>query len=84
MSIIIFVLSRSIRRIIFFSLVKPNVNDKGEKEMEVIAASQALQIAGRAGRFGTQFEKVRGKQVVLVRGLAREASSGSARWRLAC
>lgn len=43
-------LSRSIKRIIFNSLVKPNVNEKGEKQMETISTSQALQIAGRAGR----------------------------------
>lgn len=45
-----FSLSRSIKRIIFNSLVKPNVNEKGEKQMETISTSQALQIAGRAGR----------------------------------
>ncbi|MEQ2199883.1 hypothetical protein XENOCAPTIV_015574, partial [Xenoophorus captivus] len=39
-----------IKRIIFNSLVKPNVNEKGEKQMETISTSQALQIAGRAGR----------------------------------
>lgn len=43
-------LYRSIKRIIFNSLVKPNVNEKGEKHMEPISTSQALQIAGRAGR----------------------------------
>lgn len=41
---------RSIRRIIFNSLKKPNVNEKGEKHMEIISTSQALQISGRAGR----------------------------------
>lgn len=34
------------------------MNDKGEKEMDTLPVSQALQIAGRAGRYGTQFEKV--------------------------
>lgn len=34
------------------------MNENGEKEMDVISVSQALQIAGRAGRFGTQFDKV--------------------------
>lgn len=34
------------------------MNEKGEKEMDIISVSQALQIAGRAGRFGTQFDKV--------------------------
>ena len=45
--------SRSIRRIIFNTLVKPNINEKGEKQMETISTSQALQIAGRAGRSDT-------------------------------
>lgn len=48
--------NRSIRRIIFYSLVKPTVNEKGEREIDVISVSSALQIAGRAGRFGTQWE----------------------------
>lgn len=34
------------------------MNEKGEKEMDTISVSQALQIAGRAGRYGTQYEKV--------------------------
>jgi ATP-dependent RNA helicase SUPV3L1/SUV3 len=37
-------------------LIKPTVNEKGEKEMDTISVSQALQIAGRAGRYGTQWE----------------------------
>lgn len=41
---------RSIRRIIFYSLIKPIMNEKGEKEMDTISVSAALQIAGRAGR----------------------------------
>lgn len=49
---------RSIRRVIFYSLIKPTLNEKGEKEMDTISVSQALQIAGRAGRYGTQYEKV--------------------------
>lgn len=49
-------LNLSIRRIIFYSLIKPTVNEKGEKEMDTISVSQALQIAGRAGRYGTQWE----------------------------
>ncbi|XP_065210231.1 ATP-dependent RNA helicase SUV3 homolog, mitochondrial [Planococcus citri] len=50
-------LNLSIRRVIFYSLIKPVVNEKGEKEMDTISVSQALQIAGRAGRFNTQYEK---------------------------
>ncbi|RXG53495.1 ATP-dependent RNA helicase SUV3-like protein, mitochondrial [Armadillidium vulgare] len=48
-------LNLSIRRIIFTSLVKPNVNENGEKEMETISVSSALQIAGRAGRYNTEY-----------------------------
>uniref|UniRef100_A0A1B6D0T0 ATP-dependent RNA helicase SUV3 homolog, mitochondrial n=1 Tax=Clastoptera arizonana TaxID=38151 RepID=A0A1B6D0T0_9HEMI len=50
-------LNLSIRRVIFYSLIKPFMNLKGEKEMDTISVSQALQIAGRAGRYGTKFEK---------------------------
>ncbi|XP_051503556.1 ATP-dependent RNA helicase SUPV3L1, mitochondrial [Myxocyprinus asiaticus] len=50
-------LNLSIRRIIFNSLVKPNVNEKGEKELDTISTSQALQIAGRAGRFSSVFKE---------------------------
>ncbi|KAK5644789.1 hypothetical protein RI129_006089 [Pyrocoelia pectoralis] len=50
-------LNLSIRRLIFYSLIKPVVNEKGEKEMDTISVSQALQIAGRAGRYGTQWEQ---------------------------
>ncbi|PSN44213.1 ATP-dependent RNA helicase SUV3 [Blattella germanica] len=50
-------LNLSIRRVVFYSLIKPSVNEKGEKEMNTLSVSQALQIAGRAGRYGTQFEK---------------------------
>lgn len=48
---------RSIKRIIFNSLIKPTVNEKGEKEMDTITTSQALQISGRAGRFSTVFKE---------------------------
>ncbi|KAK2854159.1 hypothetical protein Q5P01_006820 [Channa striata] len=50
-------LNLSIKRIIFNSLIKPNVNEKGEKQMETISTSQALQIAGRAGRFSSKFKE---------------------------
>ncbi|XP_023310678.1 ATP-dependent RNA helicase SUV3 homolog, mitochondrial isoform X1 [Anoplophora glabripennis] len=50
-------LNLSIRRIIFYSLIKPIMNEKGEKEMDTISVSSALQIAGRAGRYGTQWEQ---------------------------
>ena len=48
-------LNLNIGRVIFNTLVKPNVNEKGEKEMAILTASQTLQIAGRAGRYNTQF-----------------------------
>nr|CAG4638280.1 EOG090X01V1 [Cyclestheria hislopi] len=50
-------LNLNIGRVIFYSLIKPSVNEKGEKEMDTITTSQALQIAGRAGRYGTQFSQ---------------------------
>ncbi|XP_062927568.1 ATP-dependent RNA helicase SUPV3L1, mitochondrial [Mobula hypostoma] len=50
-------LNLSIKRIIFNSLMKPSINEKGEKEMDRITTSQALQIAGRAGRFSTAFKE---------------------------
>nr|CAG4651622.1 EOG090X01V1 [Triops cancriformis] len=50
-------LNLNIGRVIFFSIIKPTVNEKGEKEMDVISTSQALQIAGRAGRYGTKFSE---------------------------
>lgn len=50
-------LNLSIKRIIFNSLMKPSVNEKGEKEMDRITTSQALQISGRAGRFSTAFKE---------------------------
>lgn len=50
-------LNLSIRRVIFYSVVKPMLNEKGEMEMDTIPTHQALQIAGRAGRYGTQFDK---------------------------
>ena len=55
---VIFIYYRSIRRIVFYSLIKPRINEKGEKEMEIISVSSALQIGGRAGRYGTQWEHV--------------------------
>ncbi|XP_067833342.1 ATP-dependent RNA helicase SUPV3L1, mitochondrial, partial [Heptranchias perlo] len=50
-------LNLSIKRIIFNSLVKPSINEKGEKEMDRITTSQALQISGRAGRFRSAFKE---------------------------
>jgi ATP-dependent RNA helicase SUPV3L1/SUV3 len=49
-------LNLNIRRIVFYSMTKLQLLDNGEKEMDVISVSQALQIAGRAGRFNTQWE----------------------------
>lgn len=49
---------RHIRRIIFYSLIQPTYNEKGEKEMDILSVSAALQIAGRAGRYGTIWDTV--------------------------
>ncbi|XP_025095297.1 ATP-dependent RNA helicase SUPV3L1, mitochondrial-like isoform X2 [Pomacea canaliculata] len=49
-------LNLAIKRIIFYSLMKPHLTESGEKEMDVITTSQALQIAGRAGRYKTTYE----------------------------
>jgi len=49
-------LNLNIRRVIFYSINKIHLLENGEKEVDVISVSQALQIAGRAGRFGTQWE----------------------------
>ena len=40
---------------VFYTLVKPFINENGEKEMDIIQPSTALQIAGRAGRYASQF-----------------------------
>ncbi|XP_043251160.1 ATP-dependent RNA helicase SUV3 homolog, mitochondrial [Colletes gigas] len=48
-------LNLHIRRVIFYSLSQPSLNEKGEKEIDTISVSTALQIAGRAGRYGTQW-----------------------------
>ncbi|XP_012343051.2 ATP-dependent RNA helicase SUV3 homolog, mitochondrial [Apis florea] len=50
-------LNLHIRRIIFYSLVQPTINEKGEIDIDTISVSSALQIAGRAGRYGTQWSK---------------------------
>lgn len=50
-------LNLSIKRVIFHSLYKPTLMESGEKEVDVLSTSQALQIAGRAGRYGTQYEE---------------------------
>ena len=49
-------LNLNIRRVVFYSMTKLQLTETGEKTMDVISVSQALQIAGRAGRFGTQWE----------------------------
>ena len=43
-------LNLNIRRIIFYSLNKIHLLEDGNREMKVISVSQALQIAGRAGK----------------------------------
>ncbi|XP_040574555.1 ATP-dependent RNA helicase SUV3 homolog, mitochondrial [Lepeophtheirus salmonis] len=49
-------LNLNIRRIIFYSMTKIQLLENGDKEMDTISVSQTLQIAGRAGRFNTQWE----------------------------
>ena len=39
-----------------FVFLHLQLTESGEKTMDVISVSQALQIAGRAGRFGTKWE----------------------------
>jgi hypothetical protein len=51
------------------------VNERGEKEMDIISVSQALQIAGRAGRYGTQYEKVNFIHLLLLLLLFLHANS---------
>lgn len=50
-------LNLHIRRIIFYSLIQPTINKKGEIDIDIISVSTALQIAGRAGRYGTHWSK---------------------------
>lgn len=49
-------LNLHIRRIIFYSMSKSGRNSRGEMIFDRISTSAAKQIAGRAGRFGTQWE----------------------------
>lgn len=39
-------------------MIQPTYNEKGEKEMDIMSVSAALQIAGRAGRYGTAWSTV--------------------------
>jgi len=49
-------LNLNVRRIVFYSIYKIQMTQDGDKEVDLISVSQALQIAGRAGRFGTAWE----------------------------
>ncbi|XP_052770482.1 ATP-dependent RNA helicase SUV3 homolog, mitochondrial-like isoform X2 [Mya arenaria] len=49
-------LNLSIKRMIFYSVTKIGVRHDGLKTTMPLTTSQALQIAGRAGRFRTRFE----------------------------
>ena len=49
-------LNLNIRRIIFYSMFKLQQLDNGDKEIQPLSVSQALQIAGRGGRYSTQWE----------------------------
>lgn len=46
-------LNLSIRRIIFYSLMKASSDEQGNMSIEYLSTSQCLQIAGRAGRYKT-------------------------------
>ncbi|XP_072027344.1 ATP-dependent RNA helicase SUPV3L1, mitochondrial-like [Amphiura filiformis] len=48
-------LNLCIKRMIFYSITKSTINEDGERRTELLSTSQALQIAGRAGRYGTKF-----------------------------
>ena len=49
-------LNLNVRRIIFYSIYKVQLTPEGDREVDLISVSQALQIAGRAGRYGTAWE----------------------------
>uniref|UniRef100_A0A8B9R6F5 ATP-dependent RNA helicase SUPV3L1, mitochondrial n=1 Tax=Anas platyrhynchos TaxID=8839 RepID=A0A8B9R6F5_ANAPL len=49
---------------IFWDLIPPTINEKGEKEIDLITTSQALQIAGRAGRYGSSFKQGELKEIL--------------------
>ena len=49
-------LNLNVRRIIFHSINKVQLTAEGDKEVDLISVSQALQIAGRAGRYGTAWD----------------------------
>lgn len=49
-------LNLNIRRMIFYGVTKIQLSENGEKEVDLLTVSQALQIAGRAGRYGTQWD----------------------------
>jgi hypothetical protein len=42
---------------ILYSMMKPTFNGEKELEMQRVSTSQTLQIGGRAGRYGTQFQE---------------------------
>jgi len=49
-------LNLNIRRVIFASVTKIQLSEDGTKITDFISVSQALQIAGRAGRYGTVWD----------------------------
>ena len=49
-------LNLNIRRVIFYAMSKLTLLENGDKEMTTLSVSQALQIAGRAGRYNTKWE----------------------------
>ena len=49
-------LNLNVRWIVFFSIHKIQMTSDGEKEIDLVTVSQAKQIAGRAGRYGTAWD----------------------------
>ena len=46
--------------------MKPQLNEQGEKEKDTVTTSQALQIAGRAGRLEKSIDTIRVSQLYFI------------------
>lgn len=46
--------------------MKPQLNEQGEKEKDTVTTSQALQIAGRAGRLANSIDTIRVSQLYFI------------------
>uniref|UniRef100_H2YNN1 Suv3 C-terminal domain-containing protein n=1 Tax=Ciona savignyi TaxID=51511 RepID=H2YNN1_CIOSA len=70
-------LNLNIQRIIFNDLYKTTLTSSGKREIRQLTSSHALQIAGRAGRFGSDYEdgsvtSMHPKHMPLLHNLLRE------------